>query len=82
MGDIIKSVCSCFQIGEDRNLFMNPLVIISDKNTLRITKGNIKVLQISHHEEPHQRLIFHAKMHNKAVATVVKDEGGVFTSNL
>ena len=75
LGDIIKSVCSYFQIGEDRNLFMYPLVINSDKDTLRITKGKIKVLQISNHEEPHQRLIFHAKMNNKAVVTVVKDAG-------
>ena len=50
-----------------------PLIIHRGKNTWRITGKNMEVLLVSNHEEVNTRLVFHAKMNNKAAAIVTKD---------
>ena len=80
--DLVKLVCSYFQIDDCRNLFEFPLIISSGENIWNIAKETIEVLPISNHEKAETKLIFHAGKNNKAAVTVIKKYGRVFTSNL
>ena len=69
-----------FLIDKDINLFEISLIINSGENTWRITKQKIQVIPISSYEKTDKRLIFHARMSNKAAlpAVIVARDANVF----